>query len=63
MPSSLFDSSNKVNEKIYELQKMNNPQQVIAYLQQKSPQEQQEIFYELCKMRGIDPQMFLGKMK
>ena len=40
-----------------------NPQarQAMQMLQGKSPQEQQQMFFNMCKEQGIDPRQFAGQ--
>lgn len=40
-----------------------NPQarQAMQMLQGKSPQEQQQMFFNMCKEQGLDPRRFAGQ--
>ena len=40
-----------------------NPQarQAMQMLQGKSPQEQQQMFFNMCKEHGLDPRQFAGQ--
>ena len=40
-----------------------NPQarQAVQMLQGKSPQEQQQMFFNMCKEQGLDPRQFAGQ--
>lgn len=40
-----------------------NPQarQAMQMLQGKSPQEQQQMFFNMCKEQGLDPRQFAGQ--
>lgn len=42
---------------------MQNPQvrQAMTMLQGKSPAEQQQMFFNMCKEQGLDPRQFAGQ--
>lgn len=42
---------------------MQNPQarQAMSMLQGKSPQQQQQMFFNMCKEHGIQPEQFAGQ--
>ena len=52
-----------INSDIMTLQNMHSPQEAMAFLNKKSPQEQWNILCELCYQRGINPNMFFGGNK